>query len=121
MRTFIHASLLLAITAIAAGWASWKLNRERASRPVVGSFHRSKVDGSGHSRGVVQVDLMRQIMAARTAATPSSVAAERVTGRRVPSQDHPLLGQPAPALELKDVLGTTWNLRQEVQARPVDC
>jgi hypothetical protein len=65
--------------------------------------------------------LMRQIMAARTAATPSYVAAKRVTGRRVPSQDHPLLGQPAPALELKDVLGTTWNLRQELQAGPVDC
>jgi mycoredoxin-dependent peroxiredoxin len=119
MRKLIQTSLLLAIIAIAGGWAGWKFDRHRASRPVAGSFHRSKVDGSGHSRGIVQVDLMRQIMAARTASTPASVAAERETVRRVPSQDHPLLRQPAPALELKDVLGTTWNLRQEVHAGPV--
>src|SRR5271156_5954539 len=119
MRMLIRASLLLALIAIAAGWASWKLNRQRASTPVAGSFHRSKVDGSGHSRGIVQVDLMRQIMAARTASAATAVAAERATGRRVPSQNHPLLGQPAPALELKDIEGTTWNLRREVLAGPV--
>ena len=68
MRKFIHASLLLAIIAIASGTAGWRLNRHRAFRPVAGSFHRSKVDGSGHTRGIVQVDLMRQIMAAGTAA-----------------------------------------------------
>jgi peroxiredoxin len=119
MRKFIEASLLLGVIAIAAGWAGWKFKHQRASRPVAGSFHRSKIDGSGHSRGIVQVDLMRQIMAARTAATPASVAAEQVTGRRVPSQDHPLLGLPAPTLELKDVQGNSWNLRQEVRVGPV--
>jgi peroxiredoxin len=119
MRKFIHASLLLAIIAIASGTAGWRLNRHRAFRPVAGSFHRSKVDGSGHSRGLVQVDLMRQIMAARTASAAAAVAAERNTVCRVPSQKHPLLGQPAPALELKDIEGTTWNLRREVLAGPV--
>ena len=119
MRTIVRASLLLAIIAIAAGWAGWKLNRQRASRPLAGSFHRSKVDGSGHSRGIVQVDLMRQIMAARTDSAAAAVAAERHTDRRVLSQNHPLLGQPAPALELKDIEGTTWNLRRELMAGPV--
>jgi peroxiredoxin Q/BCP len=116
---YSHVALLLAVIVLAAGWAGWQLDRQRVFRPVAGSFHRSKVDGSGHSRGIVQVDLMRQIMAARTASTASSVAPEREKGHRVPSVDHPLLGKLAPALELSDIQGTTRSLHQEVRNGPV--
>jgi len=119
MRRFIHIALLFAVIALAAGWVAWKLDRQRAFRPVAGSFHRSKVDGSGHSRGIVQVDLMRQIMAARAASTVASVAPPREMGHRVPSQDHALLGKTAPALELTDIQGTPRSLRQEVGNGPV--
>ena len=105
--------------AFAAGWAGWQLDRQGVSRPVAGSFHRSKVDGAGHSRGIVQVDLMRQIVAGREASTAASVARQLETVHRVPSQDHPLLGQSAPAFALKDMQGTSRSLRQEVRNGPV--
>ena len=45
--------------------------------------------------------------------------AARGTVDHVPSQDHPLLGRPAPALVLNDVWGKTWTLSEEVRKGPV--
>ncbi len=114
MKKLIHASALIAVVALSAGWTGWKLHGNRSQRPVAGLIHRSKVDGSGHTRGIVQVDLMRQIMADRSRSAPPAIVAAMETGHHVPSQNHPLLGRPAPALVLKDVWGKTWNLSAEV-------
>ena len=54
---------------------------------------------------------MRQIMAEQARSTTPAIVPDEAAGHRVPSQDHPLLGRPAPALVLKDTRGKTWNLR----------
>jgi len=115
----LQSSALIAVIALSAAWADWKLHGQRATRPVAGSFQRSKVDGSGHTRGIVQVDLMRQIMAERARSTAPEIVPGRTAGHHVPSQDHPLLGRRAPALVLKDTRGKTWNLREDVSDGPV--
>jgi len=119
MKKLIQSSALVAIIALSAAWAGWKLHRQRPTRPVAGSFQRSKVDGSGHTRGIVQVDLMRQIMAERARSTPPVNVPGREAGQHVPSPDHPLLGRRAPALVLEDTRGKTWNLHEEVSDGPV--
>ncbi|MFI5459620.1 MAG: peroxiredoxin family protein [Isosphaerales bacterium] len=119
MKKLIQSSALIAVVALSAAWAGWKLHGQRPTRPVAGSFHQSKVDGFGHTRGIVQVDLMRQIMAEQARSTAPAIVPEREPGHHVPSQDHPLLGRPAPALVLEDTRGKTWNLREDVSDGPV--
>jgi peroxiredoxin len=110
MKTWITASSLVALLLVAAAGAALVRSRQRPRRPVTGLVQRSKVDASGHSRGIVQVDLMRRIVAgsSRRAPLPSAFPAPPV--HRVASQAHPLLGRPAPPLVLRDVRGETWNL-----------
>ena len=104
MTKLIHAATLIGVIALSAGWAGWKLHVNRSQRPVAGLIRRSTVDRSGHTRGIVQVDLMRQIMADRARSAPPAIVAA-TDWPPVPSQDHPLLGRPAPALVLKDSWG----------------
>jgi peroxiredoxin len=119
MRKLIHSSALIAVIALSAVWAGLKLYGQRAPRPVAGSFHRSKVDGFGHTRGIIQVDLMRQIMAERARSTTPAILPGGEAGHHVPSQDHPLLGRPAPSIVLEDERGNTWSLGAEVSEGPV--
>ena len=119
MKKLIRSSALIAVIALSAAWTGLKLHGQRSLRPVAGTIHRSKVDGSGHTRGIVQVDLMRQIMAGKARSTSSAIVPEGEAGHRVPSQDHPLLGRPAPALVLTDVWGKSWNLGEEVRDGPI--
>ena len=62
---------------------------------------------------------MRQIMAEQARSAPQFIAAKTETGHRVPTQDHPLLDHPAPALVLEDTRGIPWKLRAEFRDGPV--
>jgi mycoredoxin-dependent peroxiredoxin len=119
MNKPIQLCALIAVIALSTGWAGLNLCGNRSLRPVAGLIHRSKVDRSGHTRGIVQVDLMRRIMAEQARLGPPAIVAGIKTDHRVPSQDHPLLDHPAPALVLKDVWGKTWDLSAEVRDGPV--
>jgi len=119
MKRLIQSSVLIAVIALSAAWAGWKLHGQRPTRPIAGSFQRSKVDGAGHTRGIVQVDLMRQIMADQARSTTPANFRRGESGHHVPSHNHPLLGRRAPALVLEDNRGKTWNLHEEVSDGPV--
>jgi peroxiredoxin len=119
MKKLVHLSALIAVIALSVGWAGWKLQGSRSQRLVAGLIHRSKVDSSGHARGIVQVDLMRQIMAEQARSAHPVIAARAETPHRVPTQDQPLLNQRAPALVLGDVWGQTWDMSAQVRDGPV--
>ncbi len=119
MKKLISASALITVIVLSTAWAGWKLLGQRPRRPVAGSFHRSKVDSFGHTRGIVQVDLMRRMMAEQDRSTPPAPEPGAGHGHLVPSQDHPLLGRRAPAFTLKDARGMTWDLGEEVSKGPV--
>jgi peroxiredoxin len=119
MKKVICASALIAVIVFSVAWTGLKLHGQHARRPVTGTIHRSKVDASGHTRGIVQVDLMRQIMADKARSTTLAIGPGEAAGHHVPSQDHPLLGHQAPALMLKDVRGKSWNLGTEVRNGPI--
>jgi peroxiredoxin len=114
---------LIAVVVLSLAWSGLKLYQQSPARPPSGLLHRttvdSKVDGGGHTRGQVQVDLMRQIMADRLRAVPEAVEQLDHARQRVPSQSHPLLGRSAPPFELRDSRGKTWNSQDVVASKPV--
>lgn len=122
MKKLIHASALVAVIALSAAWTGWMVYRQRPTRPLAGLLHRTMVDPTvdrgGHSRGIVQIDLMRQIMADRAWAVPAAAEQGGKASHRVPSQSHPLLGRPAPLFELKDSTGKTCKSQQAVARDP---
>ncbi len=117
------ASALIAASALSLAWTGFTLYRQRPVLPVGGILHRSTVDPTvdrgGHSRGIVQVDLMRQIMAERARAVPSADEHRDNGRRRVRSQSHPLLGHPAPPLVLRDTTGKTRDLGAQATVGPI--
>ena len=123
MKKLAYASALIAVIALSAAWTGLMVYRQRPALPVAGLLHRSTVDPTvdrgGHSRGNVQVDLMRQIMADRARAVPAAAEQEDKARHRVPSQSHPLLGRPAPPFELKDSTGKTWKPQEALAREPV--
>ncbi len=119
LKKVLAALALIAVVVVSVAWTGWKLYGQRPVRPVVGSFHRSKVDGSGHTRGIVQVDLMRRIMEGKARSVPPSNVPGGEDARVVPTQEHPLFGHRAPALVLRDTSGKTWDLGAEVSDGPV--
>ena len=50
---------------------------------------------------------------------PAAVKREHEARHRVPSQSHPLIGRPAPAFELKDSTGKTWQAQDPIAREPV--
>jgi peroxiredoxin len=114
---------LVAVVVVSLAWSGLMLYRQSPARPPSGLLHRttvdSKVDRGGHSRGVIQVDLLRQILADRARAVPEAAEPGDQAGHRVPSQAHPLLGRPAPPFELKDSMGKTWKPREELTKEPL--
>ena len=76
MKTQACVSALIAVIVFSAAWTGLMVHRQRPVLPVAGLLHRSTVDPTvdrgGHSRGIVQVDLMRQIMADRARAVPAA-------------------------------------------------
>ncbi len=123
MKKLAYASALIAVIALSAAWTGLMVYRQRPALPVAGLLHRSTVDPTvdrgGHTRGIVQVDLMRQIMADRARAVPAAAEQEDKARHRVPSQTHPLLGRPAPALVLEDATGKTRDLGARASNGPV--
>ena len=119
MKRLISSCFLLAVIALSVLWAGMRLHGQRAARPVPGLMSRSKADRAGHARGSVQVDLMRQIMADRARSVPSAAEPGDEAGHCVPSQAHPLLGRPVPALVLEDAKGKTRDLGAQVSYGPV--
>ena len=119
MKRVLYASSLIVTIVLSATWVGLTLEGQRPYLPILGASHQSKVDASGHTRGIVQVDLMRRIMAdtARSVVPPSVSRGE--AGRQAPTQDHFLLGRRAPSLALRDSQGKTWNLDEEVSGGPV--
>jgi len=117
MQRLLSSCFLVAVIALSLLWAGIRLHGQRAARPVAGLMSRSKVDRAGHARGIVQVDLMRQIMAGRTG--PSAAQPGDPDLHRVPSQAHPLLGHAAPALVLKDAETKTRDLQAASTEGPV--
>jgi peroxiredoxin len=115
MPKLVSALALIAVIALSAAYAAVRLLGQRPTLPVPGLIHRSKVDDSGHTRGIVQVDLMRQIMASQKGSSVPGLE----PGVLVKSQDHPLLDSPAPPLALRDASGKTWKLDEEVSRGPV--
>ena len=104
---------------LSTAWAGIRLSGQRPSRPVAGTIHRSKVDAAGHSRGIVQVDLMRRLLTDRTRSPSRPAESEGPASHRVPSQAHPLLGRPAPAFVLADADGRRRDLRRQLDDGPV--
>ncbi len=119
MRRFVQAAILIAVIVVSTAWGAWTLARQRPTRPLSGLFRRSKVDDSGHTRGVVQVDLMRQIVADRARSVPSAADPQAGTRHYVPSQTHPLLGRPAPSFVLEDAEGKKRDLPARTEKGPV--
>jgi thioredoxin-dependent peroxiredoxin len=119
MRKWIVSAGLFAVIGLSAICTGIALYRQRPSRPVIGSIYRSKVDAAGHTRGVVQVDLMRTIMASRERATGPSIGSDDRAAHGVPSQAHHLLGRPAPSMVLVDSEGKTRDLREPMADGPV--
>jgi peroxiredoxin len=119
MKRLASVSALIGVIFLSSGWTVWKLYGQRPTRPVAGLFHQSKGDGIGHKRGIVQVDLMRQFMADQARSSLPARAPGNEAGHCVPSQDHPLLDQPAPSFMLKDARGKTWTLGEAVSEGPV--
>ncbi len=119
MRTWIIASGLIAVIVLSLTWAGITIDGQRPRRPVAGSFHRSKVNTTGHTRGIVQVDLMRKILADRALSAAPASGPDDPAGHRVPSQAHPLLGRPAPPFVLRDADGQTRDLRDQLAGGPV--
>lgn len=123
MKKLTHASALIGVIALSAAWTVWRLYQQRPVYPVAGLLHRSSVDPTvdrgGHSRGELQTDLLRQILADRARNVAAAAQEEDQAGHRVPSQAHPLLGRLAPRFELKDSRGRTAKLQEELARGPV--
>jgi peroxiredoxin len=119
MQRLILSCCLVAVIAFSVLWAGIRLNGQRAARPVPGLMSRSKVDRAGHARGIVQVDLMRQIMAGQAGTGPSAAEPGHPGLHRVPSQAHPLLGRAAPALILEDSETKPRDLQAAASEGPV--
>ena len=123
MKKLAYASALIALITLSAGWTGLMVYRQSPALPVAGLLHRSTVDPTvdrgGHTRGIVQVDLMRQIMADRARAVPATAEQDDRARHRVPSQAHPLLGRPAPALVLEDAEGKIRDLGSRTSKGPV--
>ncbi len=119
MKRLVSVTALIALIAGSAAWAGFRLHGQRPTRPVPGLINRSNVDRAGHTRGIVQVNLMRQILADRGGAGATTVEPKDDRGHRVPSQSHPLLGQLAPALVLGDAQRTTRDLSAQTSHGPV--
>jgi len=123
MKKLIYTSALFAVIALSAAWTGLMVYRQRPALPVAGLLHRSTVDPTvdcgGHSRGIMQVNLLRQIMADRARAVPAAAEQGDSAKHCVPSQSHPLLGRPAPPFELKDSRERTWNSQEAVAREPV--
>jgi peroxiredoxin len=123
MRKLAYASASIAVIALSAAWTGLMVYRQRPTLPVAGLLHRSTVDPTvdrgGHSRGIVQVDLLRQIMADRARAVPAAAEQGDQARHRVPSQSHPLLGRPAPPFALQDSTGRIWKRREALAREPV--
>ncbi len=123
MRKLAYTSALIAVIALSAAWTGLMVYRQRPTLPVAGLLHRSTVDPTvdrgGHTRGIVQVDLMRQIMADRARAVPAAAEPADKARHRVPSQPHSLLGRPAPALVLEDATGKIRDLGAQAANGPV--
>jgi peroxiredoxin len=111
-RKSLAAIGLVAVILLACAWVAARLAPHPPRLPDMGLFHRSKVDGAGHMRGVVQVDLMRTILAGRPGKGGGA-------SPRVPSQDHPLLGVSAPRFVRPDADGATWDLGRQLADGPV--
>lgn len=118
LKKTLASLALIAVIVLSAMWTAWRVNRQRPARPAVGVFHRSTVDNSGHSRGIVQVELMRQIMNAKTRSTAPLRLPSDADAHQIPTQDHPLVGRRAPDIVLPDTSGKTWHLGAEVSDRP---
>jgi peroxiredoxin len=122
-KNLVCTSALIAVIALSAAWTGWMLYRQSPARPLAGLLHRSTVDPTvdraGHSRGIIQVDLMRQILADRARALPAVVEPGDKLRHRVPSQPHPLLGRPAPRLVLGDATGKVRDLGAQAANGPM--
>lgn len=120
MNKSVSVSALIAVIALSAARTGWMVYRQRPVYPVAGALHRTTVDPTvdrgGHSRGIVQVNLMRQIIADRARAVPAEPGDG--DGHCVSSQPHPRLGRLAPPFELKDSRGRTWKAREPIASEP---
>jgi peroxiredoxin len=123
MKQLIRASALFAVIALSAAWTGWMVYRQRPTRPLAGLLHRTTVDPTvdrgGHSRGIVQIDPMRQVIAERARAMPAATEQGGKASHRVASQSHPLLGRPALPFELRDSTGKTWKPQETLAREPV--
>jgi peroxiredoxin len=119
MKKWISSAGLIAVIVLSVTWTAIALDRQRPARPATLTRHRPKVDAAGHARGVVQVDLMRRIMADQDRLKPQPVVSDDPAAHRVPSQAHPLLGRPAPTLVLGDAEGKIRDLRAPMADGPV--
>jgi len=119
VKNLIYSSALIAVIILCATVAGWRLGSRRPPLAAQGLPQRSKVDALGHTRGIVQVDLMREIMAGTARAKSPAIRPAGTLAHRVPSQDHPLLDRTAPALVLSDMGGNTCNLSAEVANGPI--
>jgi peroxiredoxin len=123
MRKQACASALIVVIGLSLAWTGLMLYRQRPALPVTGLLHRSTinptVDRGGHARGIVQVDLLRQMMADQARVVSASVKEDDKALRRVPSQPHPLLGRSAPPFELTDSAGKTWKPHEADAREPV--
>ncbi|HWE39624.1 MAG TPA: hypothetical protein VG406_23955 [Isosphaeraceae bacterium] len=116
MRKHPQAAALVAVILASAAWVAVRLGGRRPPPHGGGFPHRSRVDEAGHARGVVQVDLMRSLLERQP--RPEAGDDNR-TVARVASQEHPLLGRPAPPFVRVDASGRSWSLAEATRKGPV--
>jgi peroxiredoxin len=62
---------------------------------------------------------MRQFLNGTARSKVQSEMPALTTPKRVRTQDHPLIGRPAPTIVIKDDTGKTWDLRAEISNGPL--
>ena len=125
MRFFskVFGVLVFAVIVL-AGWFSMPVTRSTAVATRKGNVFIEESRGAApHFSGKVHFDLLAKLIAddRRSAADGDwlrRLMAEPAT-MRVPSESHPLSGQPAPDFTLEDQEGHRWTLREHLAQGPV--
>ena len=120
MKKFVSVFAPIAVIVLSTTWTVWKILSQRPARPLGVLSEQSQADGYGHARGIVQVDLMRHLIAEQACLiAPQSNESGTVSKHRLPTQNHPLLDHEAPRFVLKGAGGRTWKLEESVSDGPV--
>jgi peroxiredoxin len=117
------ASVTLALVGVAAGaWGVQHWQRPTTETPLRTAQARQAKDSNGHFTGKVHYDILAKHLADDRRASAGDWQRELLdagAALRVASQPHPLLGQAAPDIQLKDHRDRPWSLHEQLGRGPV--